>query len=29
MNDALSKSTEASQKRMASLTGGMRIPGFS
>ena len=29
MNDALSKSTDASQKRMASLTGGMRIPGFS
>ncbi|MGB8518902.1 MAG: YbaB/EbfC family nucleoid-associated protein [Candidatus Tumulicola sp.] len=29
MNDALSKSTETSQKRMASLTGGMRIPGFS
>lgn len=29
MNDALSKSTEASQKRMASLTGGMRIPGLS
>ena len=29
MNDALAKSTDASQKRMASLTGGMRIPGFS
>jgi len=29
MNDALSKSTETSQKRMASLTGGMRIPGLS
>jgi DNA-binding YbaB/EbfC family protein len=28
MNDALAKSTEASQKRMASVTGGMRIPGF-
>jgi DNA-binding YbaB/EbfC family protein len=29
MNDALAKSTDASQKRMASLTGGVRIPGFS
>jgi hypothetical protein len=29
MNDALAKSTDTSQKRMASLTGGMRIPGFS
>lgn len=29
MNDALAKSTETSQKRMASLTGGMRIPGLS
>jgi DNA-binding YbaB/EbfC family protein len=29
MNDALAKSTDASQKRMASLTGGMRIPGLS
>lgn len=28
VNDALAKSTEASQKRMASVTGGMRIPGF-
>ncbi len=28
INDALSKSTEASQKRMSSLTGGMRIPGL-
>ncbi len=28
-NDALAKSTDASQKRMASLTGGMRIPGLS
>ena len=29
VNDALAKSTDTSQKRMASLTGGMRIPGFS
>lgn len=29
VNDALAKSTQTSQKRMASLTGGMRIPGFS
>jgi DNA-binding YbaB/EbfC family protein len=28
-NDALAKSSDTSQKRMASLTGGMRIPGFS
>ncbi len=28
VNDALSKSTEASQKRMSSVTGGMRIPGL-
>jgi hypothetical protein len=28
MNDALAKSTDASQKRMASATGGMRIPGL-
>lgn len=28
VNDALAKSTEASQKRMASVTGGMRIPGL-
>jgi len=28
MNDALAKSTEASQKRMTSVTGGMRIPGL-
>lgn len=27
-NDALEKSSEASQKRMASVTGGMRIPGL-
>jgi DNA-binding YbaB/EbfC family protein len=29
VNDALSKANEASQKRMASVTGGMRIPGIS
>lgn len=28
VNDALAKSTDTSQKRMASLTGGMRIPGL-
>jgi nucleoid-associated protein EbfC len=28
VNDALSKANEASQKRMASVTGGMRIPGL-
>ena len=28
VNDALSKATETSQKRMASATGGMRIPGL-
>ncbi|MBV8490879.1 MAG: YbaB/EbfC family nucleoid-associated protein [Candidatus Eremiobacteraeota bacterium] len=28
MNDALAKANEASQKRMASVTGGMRIPGL-
>lgn len=28
INDALAKSSEASQKRMASVTGGMRIPGL-
>ena len=27
-NDALAKATEASQKRMAGVTGGMRIPGL-
>ena len=27
-NDALAKAGEASQKRMASVTGGMRIPGM-
>ncbi|MEO6835184.1 MAG: YbaB/EbfC family nucleoid-associated protein [Candidatus Tumulicola sp.] len=28
INDALAKSTETSQKRLASVTGGMRIPGM-
>jgi nucleoid-associated protein EbfC len=28
VNDALGKAQEASQKRMASVTGGMRIPGL-
>ncbi|HMF27604.1 MAG TPA: YbaB/EbfC family nucleoid-associated protein [Candidatus Cybelea sp.] len=28
INDALGKASEASQKRMASVTGGMRIPGL-
>lgn len=28
VNDALGKAGEASQKRMASVTGGMRIPGL-
>jgi|SRR5580658_5747514 DNA-binding YbaB/EbfC family protein len=28
VNDALSKAAETSQKRMASVTGGMRIPGL-
>ena len=28
LNDALGKAAEASQKRMASVTGGMRIPGL-
>lgn len=28
VNDALTKATETSQKRMASVTGGMRIPGL-
>ena len=27
-NDALAKANEMSQKRMSSVTGGMRIPGF-
>jgi nucleoid-associated protein EbfC len=28
VNDALGKATETSQKRMASVTGGMRVPGL-
>ncbi len=28
INDALAKASETSQKRMASVTGGMRIPGL-
>jgi nucleoid-associated protein EbfC len=28
LNDALAKSLETSQQRMASVTGGMRIPGM-
>lgn len=28
VNDALTKATETSQKRMASVTGGVRIPGM-
>ena len=28
VNDALGKAAETSQKRMASVTGGMRIPGL-
>ncbi len=28
MNDALSKANEVSQKRMASATGGIRVPGL-
>jgi nucleoid-associated protein EbfC len=28
VNDALSKAADTSQKRMASVTGGMRIPGL-
>lgn len=28
VNDALTKSADVSQKRMASVTGGMRIPGL-
>ena len=28
VNDALGKANETSQKRMASVTGGMRIPGL-
>jgi DNA-binding YbaB/EbfC family protein len=29
LNDALAKSLETSQQRMASVTGGMRIPGLT
>jgi nucleoid-associated protein EbfC len=29
INDALRKANEISEKRMASLTGGMRIPGLT
>jgi nucleoid-associated protein EbfC len=29
VNDALGKANETSQKRMASVTGGMRIPGLT
>jgi DNA-binding YbaB/EbfC family protein len=28
VNDALGKAAETSQKRMASVTGGMRVPGL-
>jgi nucleoid-associated protein EbfC len=28
VNDALAKASETSQKRMAGVTGGMRIPGL-
>ena len=28
VNDALSKANETSQKRMATVTGGMRVPGL-
>lgn len=28
VNDALGKASEASQKRMASVTGGVKIPGL-
>ena len=28
INDALSKAAETSQKRMASVTGGVRVPGL-
>jgi nucleoid-associated protein EbfC len=28
VNDALTKSVEASQKRMASVTGGINLPGL-
>ena len=29
VNDALGKANETSQKRMSSVTGGMRIPGLT
>lgn len=29
VNDALSKASETSQKRMATVTGGMRVPGLT
>jgi len=29
VNDALTKATETSQKRMASVTGGVRVPGLT
>jgi nucleoid-associated protein EbfC len=29
VNDALTKAADASQKRMASVTGGVRIPGLT
>ena len=29
VNDALAKASETSQKRMASVTGGVRIPGMT
>jgi nucleoid-associated protein EbfC len=29
VNDALGKASEVSQKRMASVTGGMKIPGLT
>lgn len=29
VNDALGKASETSQKRMAGVTGGMRIPGMT
>lgn len=29
VNDALLKASDTSQKRMASVTGGMRIPGLT
>lgn len=29
VNDALTKASETSQKRMATVTGGMRVPGLT